>query len=73
MKDQQNYLWIDQYGQPLWAHNRKELIEKHEARHGVVGKVSIMYRDKKSGPPVRAGYVIGRYWYSQYLPVEKAA
>lgn len=63
-----NYLWIDQYGQKIWAKNRKQLVA---ACGG--GKVSIMYCDKKDGSVVRTGYVVGSRWFNQFSPVEVKA
>ena len=61
-----NYLFIDQHGQPIWARTVKEL--RVRAGGGRVGK---MYRDKKDGTVAHVGYVVGRRWFSQFLPVER--
>lgn len=57
-------LYIDQHGNPFWAHTLKEL------RAQIPGKVSIMYRDV--GKDVyQEGYVIGRHWLQAYTPLRK--
>jgi hypothetical protein len=58
-------LYIDQYGKPVWARTVRELREKAGG-----GRVSTMYSDKKDGRTVRTGYVVGRRWFSRYLPLE---
>lgn len=60
-----NYMWLDQYGEPIWAHTLKELKVKAGP-----GKVSKMYQDKLSGGVVHVGYVIGSRWFTKYQPVE---
>ena len=60
-----NHLFLDQFGEPIWARTVKELREKVGG-----GRVSTMYRDKKDGSVVRCGYVIGRRWFSRFAPVE---
>jgi hypothetical protein len=60
-----NHLFIDQYGEPIWARTVKEL--RAEAGGGRVGK---MYTDKKDGRTVHSGYVVGRRWFSRFAPVE---
>jgi hypothetical protein len=47
-------LYIDQYGQPVWARTVRELRERAGG-----GRVSKMYRDKLDGRTVHAGYVVG--------------
>ena len=56
-----NHLFLDQFGEPIWARTVKELREKVGG-----GRVSTMYRDKKDGSVVRCGYVIGRRWFSRF-------
>jgi hypothetical protein len=63
-----NHLFLDQFGEPIWARTVKELREKVGG-----GRVSTMYRDKKDGSVVRCGYVIGRRWFSRFAPVEVPA
>jgi hypothetical protein len=58
-------LYIDQYGTRFWAYTRKELVEKVGG-----GKVFKMYRDKKDGPTVCVGYVIGNLWLTAYACIE---
>lgn len=64
-----NHLWIDQYGQHIWARTVKELREKCGG-----GKVSKMYSDKiageHAGRSVHSGYVVGQRWFTRYAPVE---
>jgi hypothetical protein len=59
-------LYIDQYGQPVWARTVRELRERAGG-----GRVSKMYSDKLDGRTVHAGYVVGQRWFSAYRPVEK--
>lgn len=61
-------LWIDQYGEPIWARTVKELREKAGG-----GRVSEMYCDTKDGRTVCRGYVVGRRWFSGYHPMEVEA
>ncbi len=58
-------LFIDQYGQHLYAGSLKELREKSGG-----GRVSKMFIDKKPGDSVYIGYVIGARWFSAFRPVE---
>jgi hypothetical protein len=60
-----HHLFIDQYGEPVWARTVKEL----RAKAGD-GRVSKMYTDKKDGRTVHSGYVVGRRWFSRFAPVE---
>lgn len=57
---------IDQYGNRFYfgKHCRKDLSEQ------IPGKVRKMYRDKKAGPSVQVGYVIGEHWLTVFAPVE---
>lgn len=64
------YLFIDQYGNHFSADTVKEL--RAQIGNGN-SRVSIQYQDKKDGPPVRTGYVIGAHWLTQYARVEKPA
>lgn len=61
-------LFIDQYGNKWRAGTVKQLREKIGGGH-----VSIMYQDTKSAGTVRAGYVIGQYWLTEYRPAETLA
>lgn len=65
----QRKLYIDQYGNRFWACTLKELRSQIG---GGGSRVSTMYRDKKNGPPVRIGYVIGQHWLTAYVPLERA-
>ena len=57
-------LYIDQFGQPIWARTVRELREKAGG-----GRVSTMYCDIKDRGTKRVGYVIGSRWFSRYQPV----
>ncbi len=59
-------LFIDQFGQPIWARTVKELREKVGA-----GRVFKVYCDKKEGPPMHVGYGVGSRWFNEYAPVER--
>ncbi len=61
-------LYIDQYGHRYWANTVRSLCEQ-------VGHTTArtMYRDKKDGRTVRAGYVIGQYWLDRFTPDELPA
>lgn len=61
----QNTLFIDQYGQPIWAATVSEL--KRKAGPGSVRK---QYSDKRDGSVVHNGYVIGQRWFTAFSPVE---
>jgi hypothetical protein len=63
-----NHLFIDQYGDPVWARTVKELREKCGG-----GRVAKMYVDKKDGRTVHCGYIVGRRWFTRYAPVEVPA
>lgn len=60
-------LWVDQYGNQVFAHTQKELREQF------TGKVSPMYCDLKDGRTVKTGVVIGQHWFTQYQRVEREA
>lgn len=59
-------LWVDQYGDKVWARTVKELREKVGG-----GKVSKMYHDFKEGPPAHVGYVVGSRWFNAFLPMRR--
>jgi hypothetical protein len=63
-----NHLFIDQYGEPIWARTVKELREKVGG-----GRVGNVYVDKKDGRTVHCGYVVGRRWFHRFAPVELPA
>ena len=63
-----NHLFLDQFGEPIWARTVKELRAKAGG-----GRVSKMCVDKKDGRTVRCGYVVGRRWFSRFAPVEVPA
>lgn len=55
-------LFIDQYGQKVWARSVRDLREQ------VGGRVYRMYRDTPSGT-MHVGYVVGSRWFSEFAPV----
>lgn len=61
-------LWLDQYGQPIWAKTLKELREK--AGGGAMHK---QYVDKLDGTTVHNGYIVGSRWFTAYAPIELPA
>ncbi len=64
-----NKLYIDQYGQPVWARTLKELRVK--AGGGHVGK---MYHDDAvTKESFHVGYVVGKRWFNEYTPTRKPA
>jgi hypothetical protein len=68
MKTKPNHLWIDQYGQHVWARTLKELRLK--CGGGRIGKV---YRDDPlTKRTTHCGYFVGSRWFSRYAPVERA-
>lgn len=68
LTNNENTLFIDQYGQHFWAKNLKELREQ------INGKVSKMYMDNKDNDSIaHVGYVIGKHWLTAFKPVMVAA
>ncbi len=61
-------LFIDQYGQPVWAKTLAELREKAGG-----GRASKQYGDKKDGRTVHNGYVVGARWFTAFAPIEVEA
>jgi hypothetical protein len=65
-------LYIDQYGQRLWAKTVSELREKAGG-----GRVFKIYVDKiageHAGQSVHCGYGVGARWFNAYAPVELPA
>ena len=61
-------LWVDQYGERIYARSIKELREKAGGGH-----VSKMYVDQKNGPPVCLGRVVGRRWFTAFVPYQVPA
>lgn len=60
-------LYIDQYGQPVWARTVRELQAK--AR----GRLSKMYVDGNDGRTYHVGYVVGPRWFNQFTPTRNPA
>ena len=62
-------LYIDQYGNRIWARTLAELKEQAGA-----GRVFKIYADKVAGEhagrSVHCGYGIGQRWFNAYHPVE---
>jgi hypothetical protein len=59
-------LYMDQYGESVWARTVKELRSK------VPGRIEKMYVDR-SGQTFHTGYVIGGRWLMAFAPIEKKA
>jgi hypothetical protein len=59
-------LYIDQYGQPIWARTVRELRSKCGG-----GRVFKIYCDR-SNPPrtVQVGVGVGSRWFNRYIPWE---
>ena len=64
-----NHLWMDQYGQHVWARTVKELQTKCGG-----GRIFKIYADMRSGPhegkTVHTGYGVGNRWFTRFAPVE---
>jgi hypothetical protein len=60
-------LFIDQYGNRIYAKTVRELREKRGG--GRVGKMYVDRGDKT----LHIGYVVGNQWFTEYAPVERAA
>jgi hypothetical protein len=58
--------YIDQYGQHLYARTVKELRTKCGG-----GRVGKMYNDGLDGGVYHIGYVVGRRWFSAFIPYRK--
>ena len=62
-------LYVDQYGEHIYAETVKELVEKAGG-----GRVSKMYTDYTKGPKAgkvfHTGYVVGKRWFAAFAPVE---
>lgn len=61
-------LYIDQYGEHIWARTVADLREQAGG-----GTVSKMYCDLKDGRTVHQGYVVGKLWFRAFIPYEGAA
>ena len=62
-----NMLYIDQYGEPVWAHNLRELKERAGG-----GRLFKVYNDF-DGKSYHVGYGVGSRWFSAYIPYKKPA
>jgi len=61
-------LYVDQWGQTIYAHTVKELKEK-----AGFSRANRMYVDKKDGRAVHVGYVVGPHWFRAFTPFEGPA
>lgn len=52
-------MFIDQHGRPIVASTAKELCEK-----AGYAKATKQYQDKRGGPTVWNGYVVGPHWFT---------
>ncbi len=57
-------LYIDQYGERIWAHTVKELRKKAGS-----GRVFKIYRDRGE-KTIHVGYGVGQRWFSAFVPLE---
>lgn len=63
-------VWIDQYGDRFYGFCQADL----KRVHGIPGKVSSMYMDRKDGDKIRTvkvGVVIGNHWLSEFVEVAR--
>lgn len=59
-------LFVDQYGNKIYAHTVKELRSKV----GMGGsKVSRMFISTIDGKDKHIGYVVGKQWFTMYAPI----
>ena len=58
-------LYMDQYGECIFANTVKELCKKAGRT-----KANKMYADKIDGTVVHCGYVVGYRWFNMFAPVE---
>lgn len=65
--NKQKRMFMDQYGQVVWATTVKEL---REAVGG--GRTFKIYRDTPQGVK-HVGYGVGHRWFSEFQPVEREA
>ena len=61
-------LYIDQYGNRIYANTVAELRKKHGAGGS---RVSRMYQEAATGKIYHVGYVVGKSWYLAYVPMQK--
>lgn len=60
-------LFVDQHGHMVKARTMREL------KALVPGRLSRMYVDTADGKTLAVGYVVGKRWFREYVPVEKPA
>lgn len=58
-------LYVSHHGQRMLVRTVREL-----QRRSGGGSASRMYVDKKDGSVVHVGYVVGRTWWTAYVPFE---
>jgi len=56
-------LFVDQYGSKVYAKTVKELVTVAGG-----GKVSKMYQDGMGGLSYHVGYVVGKRWFTAFVP-----
>ena len=59
-------LYMDQLGNHFFARSVKDLRQQIG---GGKSRVTKMFQDRKDGPTVHVGYVIGRHWLKMFEPV----
>jgi len=59
-------LFIDQYGEKIFARTVKELCKKAGRT-----KAKRMYIDTEKNGTLHIGYVVGRRWFTEYMPVRR--
>lgn len=64
----QRVMFLDQNGSSVWVGSVAEL--RSEAGGGPVVK---MYVDDKTGKSWHCGYIVGRRWFTAYLPLRVEA
>lgn len=67
-KSKEYKLYVDQYGDTVYARTLKELQEKAGG-----GKIDKMCVDKTDGSTVHTGYVVGKRWFEHYKKIEVPA
>lgn len=64
-------LCLDQYGTPCWTKTLRGLREFAADKYGARSSPQKQYIER-DGVAYHNGYVIGRYWFSVYIPMEVA-
>lgn len=69
MTDRPALLYIDQYGQKVWARTVRELKDK--AGPGRVFKIYCdMVRGPNAGKSCHTGYGVGHRWFTAFIPYQ---